>query len=162
MKISTLLLLLYILSPIDLLPDYLLKPFGLGHIDDLLLFLVYLYFNNQFFNRLINQLLFRKNFSIHNKTAEEFQQTREDKSENSQKQSENSQNSDKKYKSPWQILEINENAGEAEIREAYKKKCLLYHPDKVAHLGEKLQKLALEEFQEIEKAFHTLKKQRKF
>lgn len=49
-----------------------------------------------------------------------------------------------------------------EIKEKYRILVSQYHPDKVAHLGPKLQKAALEEVKKINEAFEYFKKKYKF
>ncbi len=58
----------------------------------------------------------------------------------------------------YHILEIDENAGEAEIKKAYRKMAVKYHPDKVTSLGEKFQKAAHEKFQKVQEAYEAIKK----
>lgn len=62
----------------------------------------------------------------------------------------------------YKILEIPPEATEQEIKKAYRKMAIKYHPDKVAHLGEDFQKSAKEKFQKVNEAYETLKKQRNF
>ena len=58
------------------------------------------------------------------------------------------------------ILQVERNATDEEIKRAYKRMCIKYHPDKVAHLGEEAQKAANEKFQEINNAYEQIKKER--
>lgn len=62
--------------------------------------------------------------------------------------------------SAYKILQVEKSATDEEIKKAYKKLCIKYHPDKVAHLGEEVQKAANEKFQKINEAFETIKKER--
>lgn len=62
--------------------------------------------------------------------------------------------------SAYVILQIERNATDEEIKRAYKRMCIKYHPDKVAHLGEEAQKAANEKFQEINNAYEQIKKER--
>ncbi len=64
--------------------------------------------------------------------------------------------------SAYKILEISSNATEQEIKKAYRKMAIKYHPDKVAHLGEDFQKSAKEKFQKVNEAYEIIKKQRNF
>lgn len=60
----------------------------------------------------------------------------------------------------YKILEIQESASDAEVKKAYRKMANKYHPDKVAHLGEEMQKLAEEKFKSVNDAYHQIKKNR--
>ncbi|MBQ9312291.1 MAG: TerB family tellurite resistance protein [Bacteroidales bacterium] len=64
--------------------------------------------------------------------------------------------------SAYAILQVDKSASEEEIKKAYKKLCIKYHPDKVAHLGEEIQKSANEKFQKINEAYEIIKKERNF
>lgn len=64
--------------------------------------------------------------------------------------------------SAYKILEIEENATESEVKKAYRKMAVKFHPDKVGHLGEEFQKAAKEKFQKVQEAYETIKKQRDF
>ena len=54
------------------------------------------------------------------------------------------------------ILEIEPSATRKEIKKAYKKKMIEYHPDKVHSLGKKLRKFAEEETKGINEAYRAL------
>ena len=62
--------------------------------------------------------------------------------------------------SAYVILQVERNATDEEVKKAYKRMCIKYHPDKVAHLGEEAQKAANEKFQEINNAYEQIKKER--
>lgn len=60
-------------------------------------------------------------------------------------------------KSAYDVLEIPESATEAEIKKAYRKLVVKYHPDKVSQLGEEFQKGAKEKFQKVQDAYERIK-----
>lgn len=62
--------------------------------------------------------------------------------------------------SAYQILGINSNASNDEIKKAYRKMALENHPDKVSHLGEDIRRAAEEKFTQINAAYEKIKKQR--
>jgi DnaJ like chaperone protein len=65
-------------------------------------------------------------------------------------------NTDAAYK----ILEVEATATDDELKKAYRKMAVKYHPDKVHYLGEDIQKAAHEKFQKVNEAWETVKKQR--
>lgn len=58
------------------------------------------------------------------------------------------------------ILQVDKNASDDEIKKSYRKLVIKYHPDKVASLGEDIQKNAKEKFQQINAAYEIIKKER--
>lgn len=60
----------------------------------------------------------------------------------------------------YKILEIAENVSDSEVKKAYRKMAVKYHPDKLSHLGEEFQKAAKEKFQSVQEAYETIKKER--
>lgn len=62
--------------------------------------------------------------------------------------------------SAYKILEISPSATDEEVKKAYKKMAVKYHPDKVSHLGEDVQKSATEKFKKVNEAYERIKKQR--
>jgi len=61
---------------------------------------------------------------------------------------------------PYQVLEINKNINNSEIKEAYMSKIKEYHPDKTASLGKEIQDLAEEKSKQINRAYEQIKKER--
>lgn len=59
---------------------------------------------------------------------------------------------------PYQVLQISRDATPEEIHKAWVSLAAQYHPDKAAHLGEDLRKLAEKRFKEIQRAYDILKK----
>lgn len=65
-------------------------------------------------------------------------------------------NTDAAYK----ILEVEPTATDEELKKAYRKMAVKFHPDKVHYLGEDIQKAAHEKFQKVNEAWEIIKKQR--
>ena len=62
--------------------------------------------------------------------------------------------------SNYKILEISPDATNDEVKKAYRKMAIKYHPDKVATLGEDVQKAAEEKFKAISQAYEAICKER--
>lgn len=62
----------------------------------------------------------------------------------------------------YKILEIDPSATDDEVKKAYRKMAVKFHPDKVLDLGEEVQKAAKEKFQKVQEAYEHIKKQRGF
>lgn len=62
--------------------------------------------------------------------------------------------------SAYKILEVSPDASDEEIKKAYRRLAVMYHPDKVSHLGEEIQNSAKEKFQKLNAAYEKIKKQR--
>jgi len=63
-------------------------------------------------------------------------------------------------KAAYQILGLDTNANDSEIKMAYRKMATKYHPDKVLHLGDEFSKIAEEKFKSINDAYQQIKKER--
>ena len=66
----------------------------------------------------------------------------------------------KETDSAYTVLEISPSATDDEVRSAYRRMAMKYHPDRVATLGPAVQKAAEEKFKKIQEAYATIKKQR--
>ncbi|HRH38376.1 MAG TPA: DnaJ domain-containing protein, partial [Flavobacteriales bacterium] len=55
---------------------------------------------------------------------------------------------------------IDRNSTDDEVKKAYRRMAMKYHPDKVAQLGEEVQKAANEKFKKVQEAYETIQKQR--
>jgi DnaJ like chaperone protein len=71
---------------------------------------------------------------------------------------------DKTIDTDWayKALEIEPSATDEEIKKAYRRMAMKYHPDKVTNLGEDIRKSATEKFKAINSAYEELKKRRGF
>ena len=66
----------------------------------------------------------------------------------------------KDKESAYAVLEISPTATDDEVKAAYRRMAMKYHPDKVATLGAEVQKAAEEKFRKIQEAYETIKKER--
>jgi DnaJ like chaperone protein len=62
--------------------------------------------------------------------------------------------------SSYKILEIERSATDEEVKKAYRKMAVKYHPDKVSHLGEDVRKSADDKFARVNEAYNKIKKER--
>ena len=130
---------LYLVFPRDLIPDFLGS--GLGLIDDLLLIALLTYF----YRNRVREYAARA-------TQESGGQDQRERSSRAQAGASESSFD------PYEILGIDSSASGEEIQAAYKARMHEYHPDKVAHLGEELQKVAHRKAVEIQQAYEQLRK----
>lgn len=66
----------------------------------------------------------------------------------------------KDFESDYKILEISPDSSDEEVKKAYRKMAVKYHPDKVNHLGEEIKSLAEEKFKMVNEAYSNIKKNR--
>lgn len=66
----------------------------------------------------------------------------------------------KDSESAYKILEIETSAADDEVKKAYRKMAMKYHPDKVRGLGEQHEKSAQEKFIKVQDAYEQIKKER--
>lgn len=62
--------------------------------------------------------------------------------------------------SDYKVLGIESDATDEEVKKAYRKMAIKFHPDKVAQMGEEYQKGAKEKFQKIQESYEAIKKRR--
>ncbi|MFA5026994.1 MAG: DUF1232 domain-containing protein [Candidatus Methylomirabilota bacterium] len=137
--------LLYVLSPVDALPDFL--P-GLGWMDDVLIIaglLWYLY--NQQPGRPSPWDVFRERMGGRPRPGPDRPRPEEFAA-------------DFDRMDPYELLEIPRTASRDEVKAAYKRAVGRYHPDKVAHLGKEFQEMAHQKLLAIQRAYERLQGRR--
>ena len=63
-------------------------------------------------------------------------------------------------KDPYRVLGIDSSATDDEVRKAYRKMALKYHPDRTANMSETMQRNAAEQMKEINQAYEEIKRRR--
>ena len=126
---------LYLIFPRDLVPDFFGR--GLGLVDDAALVALLVWF-------------YRRHQREHAARRASEGESRERAGGSPPAVPESSPD-------PYEVLGIPASASADEIQAAYKARMREYHPDKVAHLGEDLQKLAHRKAQEIQRANQKLR-----
>ncbi len=61
----------------------------------------------------------------------------------------------------YDVLEISPSATDEEVKKAYRRMAVKYHPDKVSYLGEEVQQAANEKFKKVNEAYQLISKERK-
>jgi len=62
--------------------------------------------------------------------------------------------------SSYKILEIDPTSSNEDVKKAYRRMAMKYHPDKVSHLGDDFRKTADEKFKKVNEAYEKIKKER--
>jgi DnaJ like chaperone protein len=62
--------------------------------------------------------------------------------------------------SSYKVLEIDPSLSNDEVKKAYRKLAMKYHPDKVSHQGEDKRKTAEDKFKKVNEAYEKIKKER--
>jgi len=60
----------------------------------------------------------------------------------------------------YKVLGVSPQASDDEVKKAYRKKAVEYHPDKVSHLSEEARNAAKEKFQQLNNAYEKIRKER--
>lgn len=63
-------------------------------------------------------------------------------------------------KDPYRVLGIDSSATDDEVKKAFRKMAMKYHPDKVAGMSEEIQRNAAEQMKEINRAYEVIKERR--
>ena len=150
MKIILALLgLTYAVSPYDLLPDFFV---GVGWIDDIIV-LILMWKLFQYYQRRRSA---RSNHT-QGESRTSYGETREDRFYEKRTFGAGEPSSEEAgQKAPHEILGVDKNASDAEIKNAYRRLAAQYHPDKVVHLGKEFRDLAERRFKEIQRAYQEL------
>jgi DnaJ like chaperone protein len=62
--------------------------------------------------------------------------------------------------SSYKILEIDPSSSNDEVKKAYRRMAMKYHPDKVSHLGDDFRRIADEKFKKVNEAYEKIKTER--
>ena len=138
-----LLLILYVLSPFDLLPEFLVGPIGWLE-DALTVGLVYWYF---IYRPARMRSQFKQAYYGKGEGACGAYQENQQKAQTEPRFS---------RRDPYDVLGVPRGASQDEIRRAYRKLVVKYHPDKVDHLGDEFKVLAEKKFKQIQEAYQEL------
>jgi DnaJ like chaperone protein len=60
----------------------------------------------------------------------------------------------------YKVLEVERTATDDEVKKAYRRMAIKHHPDKVAQMGEDVQRAATEKFRKVREAYEHIKKER--
>jgi len=60
----------------------------------------------------------------------------------------------------YAVLEIEKSVTDDEVKKAYRRMAMKYHPDKVAQLGDEVQKAANEKFKKVQEAYESIQRER--
>ncbi len=74
--------------------------------------------------------------------------------------SSSSSSSNSYTKDPYRVLGIESTATDDEVKKAYRRMAMKYHPDRVAGMSEEIQRNAAEQMKEINEAYESIKQRR--
>lgn len=60
----------------------------------------------------------------------------------------------------YTVLEVDPKASDEEVKKAYRRMAMKHHPDRVAHMGEEVQKAAAEKFKKVQEAWERVERER--
>jgi DnaJ like chaperone protein len=60
----------------------------------------------------------------------------------------------------YDVLEISRSASDDEVKKAYRRMAMKYHPDKVNTMGEEVKRKATEKFRAVNEAYNAIKAER--
>jgi len=148
--IVTILAILYAISPIDILPEKFLGP--RGFIDDIVvLWFLYRYLKT-------GQMPFG---GFRRKPSGQTDGTASGKSQQpGSRKTADPESARFESRDPYVVLGVSHDSSREEIKTAYRELAGLYHPDKVAHLGEEFRSLAEKRFKAIQEAYQTIQGKR--
>ena len=141
-----LLIILYVISPIDLLPESLVGP--IGWLEDAItmgLLYWYLIYRPARMRSQFKRAYYGRGEGAKGEAYQGNQQGGQAGPEFSRRD-------------PYEVLGVPRGAPQDEIRRAYRKLVVKYHPDKVNHLGDEFRILAEKRFKEIQGAYQELMK----
>lgn len=144
-----LLCVLYVLSPVDLLPDFLGIP---GRLDDLLVAL-----GTLFYLYSASKKVPGTGGSRRERASREGRQGHQDR-RGSERDS--SGRAARDSIDPYEVLGVHRGENFEEIRSRYKEKLLQYHPDRVQHLGKEFEEIAEQKTKEITEAYQQILRER--
>jgi len=139
-----LVLILYVISPYDILPDFFA---GLGWIDDLIVLGVLYWYHFIYRRAKMRAQSEQAYYQEGEGTKREYYQEDQQKAQTDRRFSK---------RDPYQILGVEKGAPLNEVKAAYRKLAIKYHPDKVNHLGDEFKVLAEKKFKEIQEAYQEL------
>jgi DnaJ like chaperone protein len=61
----------------------------------------------------------------------------------------------------YKVLEVERSATDEEVKKAYRRMAVKHHPDKVAQMGDDVQRAAAEKFRKVQEAYEHVKRERK-
>ena len=140
---------LYVLSPLDIFPDFLGIP---GRFDDLLVVVATLYYIYSGSGRIPRT----------NRPGEEGDTRSGRRGRTGQRDAKgaSSGKASERAEDPYGILGVDRSTEIEEIRHRYKEKLLQYHPDRVQHLGPEFEVVAERKTKEITAAYERILRER--